>query len=213
MYSLASLVSDVRPSFPLFAAFGAHLPGFETIFQGSEARNACPGRRDNVVDVAFNDNNGGVKQLPYNPAREILRNVYYVFSSASQSRWSWLTFNRRYRHVWMLVYDGKTMFKYSPNGLNIVVETIDLSGDDNVYEYLRRVRNLKTTSSIVGVTVRQDKSMVDSQPFLKLGMTCSELCRIGSGVQVGRVFTPFSLFKRLIALDNVRNFRVFLTML
>lgn len=213
MYSSASLVYDVRPSFPLFAAMGAHLPGFETIFRGSEARNASPAHRDNVVDVAFNNNDDGMRQIPHNPMREILRNVYYVFSSASQSRWSWLTFNKRYRHVWMLVYDGKTMFKYSPNGLNVVVETIDLQGDVTVYEYLRRVRNLKTTSSIIGVTVRQDKSMVDSQPFLKLGMTCSELCRIGSGVQVGRVFTPFSLFKRLIALDNIRNFRVFLTML
>jgi hypothetical protein len=212
MLNSCNLVYDVRPPFPLFAAMGAHLPGFETTFRDAEGREVCGARRDNVVDVAF-DNNDEMKQMSHNPMREILRNVYYVFSSASQSRWSWLTFNKRYRHVWMLVYDGETMFKYSPNGLNVVVETIDLSGDANVYEYLRRVRNLKTTSSIVGVTVRQDKSMVDSQPFLKLGMTCSELCRIGSGVQVGRVFTPFSLFKSLIALDNLRNFRVFLTML
>lgn len=140
--------------------------------------------------------------------RLLKRNVYFVFCRNSQSRWSWIA-RKGWRHVYMYVSDGQGLYRYSPNGINLVVESIVLPSNISLKEYLKRVSDLAGVTAVVGVEVEQSRALNDAQPFVQMGLTCSELCRIGSGVQVGRVWTPRMLYKRLMKYSYKRNFEVF----
>ena len=153
------------------------------------------------------------------PVRTNNQHVFFIFCKKSQSRWSWLTFSRGYKHVYMLMSDGRNTWSYRPNGFNVVIEAVEEVGKldyrgeplcgKTLADYLHMVSGLEGVERIVGVEVEHDRGLNDLQPFLTLGLTCSELCRIASGVRVGRTFTPRSLHDKLMRLSMRSNFRVF----
>lgn len=104
---------------------------------------------------------------------------------------------------------GSSAIRIAPLGELVSVSTLDAEIDTRT-RYLRAIAGDAFTSSFLGLQVDDGDTFRDTQPFLRLGVTCSEVCRRLSGVDLpGATWTPWQLYKELRKHNKFRNYNIF----
>lgn len=135
-----------------------------------------------------------------------MANVYYVFCRKSTSKYSWIA-RKDYKHCYALVYDGSVMIKMSPIGEYVDVNYIAAS-PDSMTGMVRRLAKLPEVTKIVGCEVAPMLAK-DTQPFVAVGLTCSEQTRRSTGIDIPWSPTPHSLLQNILKYDTCTNYNIF----
>jgi len=130
--------------------------------------------------------------------------VHFVFLDESRSGWAWLA-PRGFRHVLFFIEDSHgNVWHCNPYMPFCINQGSTIEGFDDL---VRRVMRLRGAHRVVSVEVRQWVS----RGYVPLGVwLCHTLAKCLSGVDVGFVWSPHHLYRKLIKYHAARNFDVLL---
>lgn len=107
-----------------------------------------------------------------------------------KSSFCWSRFLKGFKHCALLVFDGQTVLFYGMHTDKILMRTNICNDFD---QYINYLLNIKSLVSYVILEVHKPKSI---NGFIKV-LTCNELIRMSTGINVGFTLTPNHLYKKI----------------
>lgn len=126
----------------------------------------------------------------------------FIFYNVSNGPQSFLSLSKKFKHCNVINFDGKNciLIEYDLAGFRIeVLKFRDLT---KIIEGLKRIKKVE---AILSASISERKKV----PWWPLwGRTCNEMCRYGTGIDIGKTFNPIHLYKKLLKYDKVKNYTI-----
>lgn len=128
--------------------------------------------------------------------------IFLLFYNKSNGKTSRMTCHEDFKHCNTIVFDGSEYSSLTWDSQGIVHRSISARSCPRLISALRSVPEL-TALIVVDCVARVRYRW---RPFTVL--TCNEIARFVSGLDIGFTITPAHLYKKVINLDGKRNFQI-----
>jgi hypothetical protein len=122
--------------------------------------------------------------------------IFYNESSGVQAR---LAFSEEFKHCNIITYDGRDWIMLDFDRTGILTRKIYCKDATSL---IRNLPVIKEVSAIVTVDV-SNRAKTSWKPWWV--RSCNEICRYGSGVDIGFTFNPIHLYRKLLKYRNRRR--------
>lgn len=132
--------------------------------------------------------------------------VTFVFYNKSYGKQAKLAFSKELVHSNIVIDNGKslTMLMFERSGL-IIRPVYRKAGASVIKELIKLLPKNDKVSAIVNIEIHFRKKFLW---FPWWARTCNEVCRYGSGIDIGFTFNPRHLYSKLLKYNGKRNYEI-----
>lgn len=108
----------------------------------------------------------------------------------------------QYKHCNVICFDGRDFVIVELGSKGLMTRVIK---SKSAVSIIKKIKIIKTLAALVAVNITKEFKFAWSPLWLK---SCNEVCRYAAGINIGMTIMPIHLHKKLLKLNNKRNFEI-----
>lgn len=129
--------------------------------------------------------------------------VTFLFFNKSRGIQSFLSFSNEFRHCTLIIHEPLLDNLIHTARGRIASKIYFRAIESDLKERLMPLKKIKSLTAMISVEIEKP---IKFKPIIPLIMSCNEICRHVSGVDIGFTFNPLHLYNKLTKIQRVSNF-------